>query len=101
MILSLLLGSAAASIAPPTRWEFESAQADHVINGGQGMVHCNRFRRLQCRPTRDRADTVQCSYRQYAAKGPWPLLRATLRWNGEEWCWLTGDAPRCSIMFME
>jgi hypothetical protein len=90
--------------APPTKLDLEFAQARQIHRvtgvGSNGMVHCNRFRSYRTHPTPD-PSTFQVTYREYRKAGPWAKMKAVLRREGDEWLWVDGDPPKCSIMIFE
>ena len=96
----LLLAFAAASPQPqlPGVIDLDNARTARIHNclGSDGMVHCRRFRNLRCTPLRD-PGLVQCRYDEWAASGPWPRKTVVLRRIGDEWQWVSGDQPRCSM----
>jgi hypothetical protein len=93
----VFLASSAAAEEGPNRIDFMFAQADHMKEIiGDGLVHCNRFKRYKAKPTAD-PNVYEISYLEYREHGPWKKLKATLRREGDEWLWLAGDPPKCSI----
>jgi hypothetical protein len=64
-------------------------------------AHCTRTERESCLAMPADPNTYQCSYREWAARRPWPLKRAMIRLEGDEWRWVEGDTPSCSITVVE
>ena len=63
--------------------------------------HCTRTEDERCTPSKSDPHLYQCTYREYSAHRPWPLKRATIRLDGEDWCWIDGDPPSCSLAVLE
>ncbi len=86
----------------PTYMDLEWAQADGMAQlvGGDPIVHCRRFEAMRCERTSE-PETFRCSYREWAEHRPWPRKLATIRHVGQNWTWVEGDRPTCSITVME
>ena len=105
ILLPLTLASAAppGEARAPEAGDLEAAQVERVHRdvdpGHQGMVHCHRFRAYHAQRTRDPA-VYRVTYEEYRRSGPWRRMRATLRRQSEDWTWVRGNSPRCTIMTM-
>jgi len=85
----------------PNATDLMSAQVRQAhVTFGNGTVHCNRFIRFRAGPMRSDG-TVLVRYREYVSGGRWRDMRAVLRRDGENWNWVEGDTPRCSISIIE
>ena len=96
----LLLGSGTDGL--PTRLDVDFARTAriHECIGDDGMVHCRRFENLRCAFVNNDRTLARCSYREWSETRPWPRKQVTLRRDGEDWRWVAGDEPRCSIMLI-
>ena len=86
----------------PTLFDVDVARVAriHECFGPDGMVHCRRIRNLTC-SFGDRERTLaRCSYEEWARSRPWRRQRIVLRLAGDEWEWVSGDEPRCSILII-
>ncbi|MBL8536851.1 MAG: hypothetical protein JNM59_05555 [Hyphomonadaceae bacterium] len=63
--------------------------------------HCTRTEAERCTVSLSDPQLYQCTYREYSTNRPWPLKRATIRRDGEDWRWVDGDPPSCSIAIVE
>ena len=103
-VAALLLSGCATTSNGPEKWDFTVAQAnyirDEVVGAPNGMVHCNRIKAFKARQA-DKTNVWHVSYREYRETGPWKKLSATIRRDGDEWVWLAGDPPKCSITILE
>lgn len=99
----LLLGALAAlgstGSEVPTRADIDFARVDriHQCFGGDGMVHCHQIRNLRCAFVNGDRALARCRYEEWAPANRWPRKTLILRRAGENWQWVSGDAPRCSI----
>jgi hypothetical protein len=64
-------------------------------------AHCTRTERESCLAMPSDPHTYRCTYREWAARRPWPRKWAIIRLEGETWHWVEGDAPSCSITVLE
>jgi hypothetical protein len=64
-------------------------------------AHCTRTERERCLAMPSDPNIHRCSYREWAARRPWPLKRAMIRLEGDTWRWIEGDTPSCSITVLE
>lgn len=99
MFLLFALYAAGAQPALPDIIDVDGARTERIHNclGSGGIVHCRRFRNLHCAPL-SHGGLVQCSYNEWAGTGPWPRKTIVLRRTGDEWHWVSGDQPHCSMM---
>ena len=104
MLLNPPPAAAENAPGPPTKIDFMFAQVRQIHSvtgvGDNGMVHCNRFRSYRAYRTED-PSKYRVAYREYRAKGPWPKLTAVLKRDGDNWTWVEGDLPKCSIWVFE
>lgn len=63
--------------------------------------HCTRTENERCTASASDPNLYQCTYREYSTNRPWPLKRATIRRDGEDWRWVDGDQPSCSLTIWE
>ena len=93
----LLLASAESGL--PTRIDVDWARVRHIHDclGDEGAVHCNRFENLKCSFVDDERQLARCEYREWSARRQWPRKSIVLRRVQDNWQWVSGDPPRCSI----
>jgi hypothetical protein len=73
-----------------------------AANGRAGYVgHCTRIEDLRCERAAGSSGTLQCTYREWAPTKPWPLKTARIVRGDREWVWLSGDAPRCTNLYLD
>ena len=83
----------------PTRMDIDFARVDriHRCFGGDGMVHCNRVRNVRCFFVNGDRALARCNYEEWAPARRWSRKTIVMRRAGEDWQWVSGNAPRCSI----
>ena len=101
-LFAAMLGAAIG--APPGRsppdamaLDFARTRFIHDITGLGGVAHCVKFTDFKCRRAAADPNRFRCDYREYRKLGPWARQSAVLRWDGEDWRWVSGDTPKCSI----
>ena len=95
-----LLAMASMASGLPTKADVDWARVRriHECFGDEGMVHCNRFERLKCAFVDREQQLARCEYREWSDRRQWPRKTIVLKRAGENWEWVSGDSPRCSIM---
>ena len=89
------------TVSLPSRTDFIFAQAYHIDvdpNTGMTRAHCNKIRKY--RASASHKDMATVEYEEFSEQG-WKKMKADLRKEGDQWIWVAGDPPKCSITIFE